>query len=284
MKGRALTLAAVVACVSLGLGVSAAATPAHRADELHGADELVVALSLGAPGLQVGAVRGDDVVLARGFEVELARVLGRRLGVTRVRFVNRSRAALLAPGPKRWDIALAQLTATDVAARSVDSSRAYLAGGQAVLLRRGAAPPASLSGLADLALCVRVGSAGAASARALAPSVPPMRVADDDTLLRLVQTGRCDAALVDAARLGSLLDGRRARFSPARLRIGAGQGYVVALPKGSPLGAAVDKAIARLVARGVTHRLAERWLGLDPARLRLLGEITPPAALAVYPR
>jgi polar amino acid transport system substrate-binding protein len=284
MNVRSVTLAALVVCVSLGLGVGAAATPTNGADELHEADELVVALSLGAPGLQVGAVRGDDVVLARGFEVELARVLVRRLGVARVRFVNRSRAALLAPGPKRWDIALAQLTAADVAGRSLDASRAYLVGGQAVLLRRGAAPPASLRRLADLALCVRASTAGAASVRALAPSVPPMRVADDDTLLRLVQTGRCDAALVDAARLGSLLDGRRARFSPARLRIGAGEGYVVALPKGSPLGAAVDEAIARLVTRGVTHRLAERWLGLDPARLRLLGESTPPAALTVSPR
>ena len=52
-----------------------------------------------APGFQVGAVRGRDVVLAKGLEIDLARALARRLGIPRVRFVNeRLFSTLLRPG------------------------------------------------------------------------------------------------------------------------------------------------------------------------------------------
>ncbi len=257
-----LVVIAVVASLGVRAGVASAPPQAP--------EELVVALSLPAPGLQVGAVRGGDVVLARGLEVELARKIARRLGRTTVRFVNRTRAALLASGPKRWDIAVAQITPTRPTTRSVDLSPPYLSGGQALLLRRGVPSPTSMGNIAELQLCARNGAPGAAAALDdLRTSTRPLKVPDDEALLRLVQTGRCDAALIDAARLGPLLDGRRERFSPVRLRIGE-QGYVVALPKGSELGPDVDRVVRRLVSSGAMHRLATTWLGLDPARLRRL--------------
>ena len=68
----------------------ALAAPAAAADAPPPArpTSLVVALSLGDSGLQAGVVRGREVILARGFEVELARLLARRLGGRVVRFID----------------------------------------------------------------------------------------------------------------------------------------------------------------------------------------------------
>ena len=49
---------------------------------------LTVGLAMPAAGFQVGAVRGRTVVLAKGLEIDLARILARRLGIQRVRFLN----------------------------------------------------------------------------------------------------------------------------------------------------------------------------------------------------
>ena len=58
--------------------------------------------------LQAGVVRGRDVILARGFEVELARTLARRLGGHVERFVYvPSQTRLLASSGGGWQLALA---------------------------------------------------------------------------------------------------------------------------------------------------------------------------------
>ena len=88
---------------------------------------LVVGLNLPSPGFQVGAVRGEEVVFAKGFEIDLARALARELGFEHVRFVHVERfGRLFSPGDKQWDIALAQATITDERAANVDFSVPYL--------------------------------------------------------------------------------------------------------------------------------------------------------------
>ena len=251
----------------------AATTAAQAAAPPRRPGVLVVALSMPAPGFQVGAVRGASVVYARGLEVELARALGRRLGARRVDFVQVPDARrLLAPGPKPWDLALAQVLPTPQRARALDLSEPYLRADQAVLLARGVPRPRSLADLRRLQLCVVRGSRGADVAAArVRPARQALVAAGDDALLRLVQTGRCDAALREAPLLGQALAARpRAAFGPVAGRIETGAAFSVALQKGSPLTSSVDRALRRLRAEGKLGRLAKAWLGLDPGRLRVL--------------
>jgi ABC-type amino acid transport substrate-binding protein len=73
-------------------------------------------------------------------EIDLARVLARRLGIPRVRFLNeRLFSTLLNPGPKDWDIALAEISVTAPRATRVDFSTPYLSADQGVLVRLGLA-------------------------------------------------------------------------------------------------------------------------------------------------
>ncbi len=99
---------------------------------------VTVGLAMPAAGFQVGAVRGRTVVLAKGLEIDLARILARRLGIQRVRFLNeRFFSTLLTPGAKDWDLALAEISVTPARAERVDFSRPYLTADQGVLLRSG---------------------------------------------------------------------------------------------------------------------------------------------------
>jgi glutamine transport system substrate-binding protein len=261
-----MKLLMAVAAFLVAVPAAAAAAPTRTPGEL------AVALSLPAPGFQVGSVRGSEVTYARGFEVELARSLARRLGVRRVRFVQVADAArLVAPGPKGWDIALSRIVSTPARARSVELVGPYLPGDQAVLLRRGIPRPRSLADLRGLRLCTLRGSGGAhVVASRVRPVVRALLAAGVTDLQRWVRTGRCDAAVLEAPTLGALAARTPDRFGPVAGRIETGVEYSVALPQGSPLVADVERALRTLGTTGVTSRLARAWFGLDPARLPVL--------------
>jgi len=94
-------VAAVLVVVGLALpaGLARADDAPAPAPATSRPGALVVALGLQSPLLQAGVVRGRDVILARGFEVELARTLARRLGGRVSRFVYvPSRARLVVSG------------------------------------------------------------------------------------------------------------------------------------------------------------------------------------------
>ena len=117
-----------------------------------------------SPGFQVGAVRGHGVVYARGLEIDLANALAARLGVPRVVFYQEPRFdRLLGPGPKPWDIALAEVTITPERAANVLFSIPYLEAEQGVLARRGLkSTPTTIAQLAQLRLCTRTNTTAAA--------------------------------------------------------------------------------------------------------------------------
>jgi ABC-type amino acid transport substrate-binding protein len=258
---RVAALLAVLATAALSSSVAAAETPTPPPRAL------VVALGLQSPTLQAGVVRGRDVILARGFEVELARVLARRLGGRVARFVYvPSSARLLAAGAPGWHLALAGIDgATGRAAAGL--SVPYLPTDVAVVVRPGLQRPRRLADLQGRALCAVRGSAAARVAPRLHPST--MELAPGPERLReLVRTGACDAALVRAFEAGRFV---RGRTGVAVGRVPFGKGLVVAVPRGSGLEAAVvDRELGRLRRDGTLGRLARTWLGLDPAALRIL--------------
>jgi ABC-type amino acid transport substrate-binding protein len=235
--------------------------------------ELVVALGLRDPVLQAGVVRDGQVVLARGLEVDIARGLAKRLGIPRVRFVYVQPASrLLSARVRPWDVSIAAIRPVEAAAAVADLSGPYLGTDQAVVLRRGLPRLTSIADLRHRITCALRGSDGAtAIAGKLAPTVKRLLVTSPERLLELVQTGACDAAVVDADGVGRFVAGKGGLLGPVSARIVASGGYVVAVTRGGPIAVAeVNRALARMRADGTMHTLARRWLGIDPARLRPL--------------
>jgi polar amino acid transport system substrate-binding protein len=265
------TLAALALVAVAALAAAAAAFPQTPQTLTPG--RLAVALSMPSPGFQVGAVQGRKVVLAKGFEVDLAKALARRLGLRHVDFVNERRfASLFAAGDKPWDLGIAEVTITAARARNVEFSVPYLSADQGVLLRKNLpAVPRSIADLRGLKLCTQRGTTSADTiAEAIRPTRRPVLLTTEDLLLQRVQTGACDAAVFDLPVLATLRAQVPDRFGPIAGRIVTGETYGIVMEKGSPLKPLVDAALNELLAGSLVDRLERRWLQLDPGRVPVL--------------
>jgi len=258
-------IAAAVALVALALPASAATPPTKTPGGL------TVALEMPSAGFQVGIVRGRNVILAKGLEIDLATQVARRLDL-RVRFLNEpSFSRLVKAGPNDGDVAIAQISVTPDRARRVDFSTPYLQADQGVLLRLGVKPaPRSIAGLRKLVLCAQRGTTGSAL---VANRIKPARklfLDDLSVLLYDLFAKRCDALVFDAPTLAVLRREAPDRYGPLVGLIPTRERYAIALAKGSPLRARVNGVLKAIAADGTLAHLRRRWLGMDTAKLPVL--------------
>jgi ABC-type amino acid transport substrate-binding protein len=250
---------AAAACVALATSALAGAqTPPPTVVP----DQLTVGVSMPSEGFQVGSVRGTEVVLAQGLEIDLARALALRLGFDQTAFVQSRFDRLFSVGQKPWDVAIGQITITRERRRSAAFTRSYMKVDQGVLVAQDLRPvPRTVAALRALRVCALRKSTGAAvAARTIAPTRPVLQVGNVPALMLDLQTGRCDAVVYDAPTLGTLKMRAPSRYGPFVGAIRTGEQYGVALPAGSPLLRRVDRALAGLVADGTVERLQRKWL------------------------
>jgi polar amino acid transport system substrate-binding protein len=264
MRRLVLAFAAVLAAALPAVG----AAPATQVP-----GTLTVGLNLPSDGFQVGAASGARVTFARGLEIDLSRALGRQLGLRNITFVQVPRfRSLIAPGPKPWDLALAQVTITPARRRNVDFSVSYLTADQGVLLRRGLSPaPSSIAALAGLKLCAQRDTTSVrVIAERIRPSAAPVLYVGETRLMQALETGQCDAAVLDAPILATLRARAPTRYGLFAGVLRTGERYGVVLPEGSTLTPAVNRALGRLIAQGVVARESQQWLATNLAALPVL--------------
>jgi len=271
-RGRRLVAAVLLAALAVPAAVRADDAPAPSTAPPVAPGALVVALALQSPALQAGVVRGRDVILARGFEVELARTLARRLGGRVERFVYvPSQARLLASSGGGWQFAVGGIEPSRAGRAGVDLSVPYLTTDVAVVARRGLERPRRLADLRSAVLCAVRGSDASRAVASVRPRQAPILLAGTERLRTTLRTGACDAALVAAADAGWFVSGSRGTIGPVVGRIRRGDGLVVAVPRGGGVDvAAVDRELGRLRRDGTLGRLARAWLGLDPDSLPVI--------------
>ncbi len=264
--------AAAAAAAALAAAVPAAAqTPATPPPAIV-PGVLTVGLNLPSDGFQVGAVSGTTVTFARGFEVGLAAAVGRRLGLP-VQFVNVPVFSdVVAPGPKPFDLAFAQVSITSGRRQAVDFSTPYLDVDQGVLLRRGlGTTPTKLSALKPLQLCVLKKSTGAAVvASRVKPAKPARAYPGVTALFQGLETGRCDAVVYDAPTLAVLAAEVPLRVGSMAGVIATGERYGAVLADGSPLVPTVNRVVKGLINDGTVTRLQAKWLNVNLTRLKTL--------------
>jgi polar amino acid transport system substrate-binding protein len=270
---RALLFAVVAVLASVSAAVAHCAPSQLPTLQL---GRLTVALSMPSPGFQTGAVRGRQVVLAKGFEVDLMKAIARKLGIKHVDFVNeRKFASLYAAGKKPWDLAVAEVTITPARSANVDFSIPYLNADAGVLVRNGLSiQPRSIADLRGLRLCSERGTTSAdLIANTIRPERKPSLLTTANLLLQRVQTGACDAAVYDLPILATLRALAPDRYGPLVGRIVTGEQYGLVFPKGSPLRPLVDEALQALLAGPTVNSLERKWLKLDPGKLRVLASL-----------
>jgi len=241
---------------------------------------LTVGLDMPSDGFQVGAVKGREVVAARGFEIDLARAIagalarsGRIGAQGTLRLVQEPKfARILAPVAPDWDMALAQVTITDARTGQADFSVPYLTVDQGVLLSlQTAARPVSIADLRGMRLCAQGGSTGADLIRnTIRPTTTALLPASVVTLTRALRNGRCEALVYDAPSLAYLRAQVPTRYGPFAGVLKTGERYGAVFPKGSTLRGPVNRAIAALKKDGTIAGLQKTWLSADLAKAPVL--------------
>lgn len=267
MRSRLAALVAIAVLCAVPSALAADAPPTLQPGVL------TVGLNMPSPGFQVGAVRGHGVVYARGLEIDLANALAARLGIPRVVFYQEPRFdRLLGPGPKPWDIALAEVTITPERAANVLFSIPYLEAEQGVLVRRGLkSAPTTIAQLALLRLCSQTNTTAAALiASQVQPTRPPTLFGNTTRLLDALRKGRCDAVIYDAPILATQRAQVPRLYGPLVGVIETNEDYGIVLPTGSPLAAVVNDALAAIISQGTLAAISKRWLSTDINKLPAL--------------
>jgi polar amino acid transport system substrate-binding protein len=209
----------------------------------------------------------DDPTNGKGFESAVAYGIARRLGFTpaQVKWTVEPFNSSYAPGPKKFDFDVNQISITPARAKVVDFSRPYFTAPQAVVAKKGSqlATATSLAALKDSTLGVQVGTTSLDAVQAvIKPSKQPKVFNDSNDVVTALKQGAVDAVVVDlptaffltAAQVpGSKIVGQ---FSAP-----GGDTWGALLKKGSSLTACVNQAIARMRSSGELASLTKRWMG-----------------------
>jgi polar amino acid transport system substrate-binding protein len=222
---------------------------------------LTVGVDIGTVGLAEGAILNGKVVRPRGFEIDLARALARKLGV-KLRIVDVPFAVVIARGSKSFDVSVAHVTITGKRAKSVDFSPPYFVVNKGVLLAPGVAPPATLADLRKLRICVQEATTSNAYVRTkLRPAVAPHGFPSPIDALRALSDGFCQAMVADLEILVAAKRDQPDLYGMVAGQIVTMERYGAVFEKGSRLRAPVSSALRSLARSGVVTRLANRWFG-----------------------
>ena len=231
---------------------------------------LTVGLSLQVPGFQTGKITGGNKISnARGMEPELAKAIAKKLGISKVVFVNNDFKTMYAPGPKKWDFGFAEMTITDARKKNIDFSTPYLQADQSVMVRKGLSPqPKKTADLRTLTLCAQTGTTGADYIKTkIKPTKAALYPNSTEQMYSLLRSGKCDATVYDAPINGLEAKSKPGKYGPIIARFKTGELYGAPLAKGSKLLPALNTALKALIADGTVGKLAKLYLNFDASKI-----------------
>ncbi|MCX5940143.1 MAG: ABC transporter permease subunit [Cyanobium sp. LacPavin_0818_WC50_MAG_67_9] len=204
-----------------------------------------------------------------GLDVELMREIGRRSGHP-IQFVELPFSGLIpALQSRNLDAAASAMTITAERAQTVDFSRPYFAAGLAIAVRNGSPDLVSLDALKGRKVAVQIGSTGAKAVQAV-PGVTVVQFDAAPLALQELINGNVEAYVNDLP--ATLYAIREAKLQGVRI---AGKPltadfYGIALPKGSPLVAEINRALDSMLADGSYDSLHRRWFNQPAPPLPLV--------------
>jgi polar amino acid transport system substrate-binding protein len=213
----------------------------------------------------------DKPTNGKGFESAVAYAVAQQLGFTKdeVKWIVVPFNSSYAPGAKKFDFDINQISISPKRAEHVDFSTPYFTAPQAVVARKGS-PAASATSLADLAkakLGVQLGTTSYDAVNAsIKPPRPPQTFNDSNDTVRALKIKSVDAIVVDLPTAYYLT----AAQVPDSTIVGqfqapGGDRWGLLLQKGSKLTACLNQALAKLSSAGELKRLQDQWMGGDAA-------------------
>ena len=209
----------------------------------------------------------NDPANGKGFESAVAYAVAGKLGFDKseVTWIKEPFNNSYAPGPKKFDFDINQISITPARAKVVDFSKGYYSAAQAVVaLKKKNLEPGSLADLKSLRLGAQTGTTSLTVIRDdLKPAKAPLVFNNTNTAKQALLNDQVDAIVVDlptafyitAAEIpGSTIVGQ---FQPTS---GQPEQFGLLFEKGNALRTCVDKAIGSLTDDGTLADLETKWL------------------------
>jgi polar amino acid transport system substrate-binding protein len=209
----------------------------------------------------------DDPANGKGFESAVAYAVADGLGFTadQVKWTVVPFNSSYAPGPKKFDFDINQISITQKRAERVDFSDPYYTAPQAIVALKSspAASATSLAELADAKLGVQVGTTSLDAANeVIKPSSQPQVFNDSNDTVRALKAKRVEAIVVDLPTAFYLT---AAEVPEAKITgqfdAPGGDDWGVVLAKDSELTPCVNKALAELKGSGELQKITDKWMG-----------------------
>jgi polar amino acid transport system substrate-binding protein len=208
----------------------------------------------------------DDPTNGKGFESAVAYAVADQLGFSKpdVKWTTVPFNSSYAPGPKKFDFDINQISITPAREKAVDFSEPYYVAPQAVVLGKGSDLDVSaLSDLKDASIGVQIGTTSLDAVRdVVQPSEEPKVFNDSNDVVTALKQDQVDAIVTDlptafyitAAQVpGSKIVGQ---FSAP-----GGDSFGLLLEKDSKLTPCLNRAIQKLESSGELQKITDRWMG-----------------------
>jgi polar amino acid transport system substrate-binding protein len=208
----------------------------------------------------------DDPTNGEGFESAVAYAIAKQLGYApaKVEWTVEPFNSSYAPGPKKFDFDVNEISITPVREKAVDFSAPYYTANQAVVALKDseAAQAKSLAELQDAKLGVQIGTSSLEEAEAeIEPSSRPEVFNTSNDVVQALKNGQIEAVVVD---LPTALYLTAAQVPEAtvvgQFGSGGGESWGALLAKGSQLTNCVSTAIEELKASGELEKITKRWM------------------------
>jgi len=262
---RFLPLLALAALVAVP---AASARPA--AVPTLNAGKLVVAFGDPNPGFVNGSVRGSKFINPKGYEVDLAKAIAKKLHLT-TEWMYSPWTGLFAPGTKKFDVSFQEATITAQRKKTVDFSTTYMNANQGVLLSKQAPVPHSLADLRKLQTCAQQNTTGLAYIQDhLKPAKQPLVFTTTTALYQSAQLNKCQAVILDVPLVSLEAKSKPGAFGPVAGQIVTHEQYGAVLQKGSKLTPVIDRTIKQLTKNGTVGKLQKKWFNMNFAKVHVL--------------
>ena len=203
----------------------------------------------------------------QGFESAVAYAIAKQLGfsASEVKWTVEPFNSSYAPGPKKFDFDVNQISISPARQKRVDFSAPYYTAPQAVvaLKKAGAAGATSLADLKSTKLGVQLGTTSLEAVTAtIKPSAQPQVFNDSNDVVRALKTGRVEAVVVDLPT-AFYLTGAQVENAKIVGQFDApgGDSWGALLEKDSKLTPCVSAAVQKLSASGELKRIEAKWMG-----------------------
>ncbi|HYF72010.1 MAG TPA: ABC transporter substrate-binding protein [Nocardioides sp.] len=208
----------------------------------------------------------NDPTNGKGFESAVAYAVAEELGFSadEVMWVKVPFNNSYAPGPKKFDFDINQISITPERAEVVDFSDGYYSAAQAVItLKKDGATPTSLADLASLKLGAQTGTTSLSAIRdQIQPDSDPLVFQNTNAAKQALLNGQVEAIVADLPTAfyitaveipGSTLAGQ---FQAT----GEQEEFGMLFEKGNPLVTCVNEALATLESDGTLAEIEQQWL------------------------